>query len=115
MGPRSLIEFTDERETLHLLTIGGSILIDFVMNQARDHGDLIRVLGRTTSLDAERHAGHWRGWLVEVLDGNRDILRVSDESFLFAPSALEVTVVLDLFGVLDGQPAWALNFPLQDE
>ena len=64
MRPRSLIEFTDEGETLHFLTVCRSILVDFVMNKARNHGDLVRVLGGTTSLEAERHAGHWRGWLV---------------------------------------------------
>ena len=64
MRPRSLVEFTNEGETLHFLTMCRSILVDFVVNKARNHGDLVRVLGGTTSLEAERHAGHWRGWLV---------------------------------------------------
>ena len=64
MRPRSLVEFTDEGETLHLLTMCRSILVDFVMNEAGNHGDLIRVLGRTTSIEAERHAGDWRRLLV---------------------------------------------------
>ena len=45
VGPRSLVEFADEGETLHLLTIRRSILVDFAVHEARNHGDLIRVLG----------------------------------------------------------------------
>lgn len=44
-----------------------------------------------------------------------DILWVGDVSLLFAPSALEVTIILHFLRVLDGQPAWSLDLSLQDE
>ena len=50
--------------------------------------------------------------LVHVLDSALGIFRVINHDLLSTPSA---TILCDLLHVVEGEPAWALDFPLQDE
>ena len=67
---------------------------------------------RSRHLSRECHRDERRAGLVHVVDGADAVLWTRDRDFLLAPSALEL---VGSDGVLDGQPARALDLLLQDE
>lgn len=111
--PGFSVELSDQTELLHgTIVIGGTVLIDCVLDHARDHGDFVGVIGRASGLEREGDGRQGRCLAVQLLQGNLNILGAVDGDLMTRPGLLVVHVDL---GALDAQPARALDLPLEDE
>jgi hypothetical protein len=89
-------------------------LIDLVVNQAGNHSHLICVVGRSRSLHGKTEAGHWRRLLVQIINGDFNVLWIIDIQLLLAPSVLEIGALKNLW-ILNRHPTGTLDLSLQDK
>ena len=83
------------------------------MNEPRNHGDLVCVVRRSASFDAERKARDRRRSLVHVVNRDFHVFRAVDVHLLLAPGVLEIVVFRTLLHVLDSQPARTLDLSFE--
>jgi len=107
-----LVKLTEKCEALERLIFSGSVLIDLVLNDARDHCNLLRVVLRPCHLHGESKGSERWTLLVDIIYSADAVFRAGDRYFLLAPCALEVAC---LNGVAKSQPAGSLNLLLQNE
>ena len=104
---------TNQTKSLDLgVIVGWPILINLLLNQARNHGNLICILSRPCSLDTKREASQRRRRPIQVIKRDLHVLGIVNTDLMLAPSLLKL--IIDP-GILDLHPARALDLPLQNE
>lgn len=59
-GQRKLVQLAHESKRLELFIVGGSVLLNFVLNNAADQCDFIGVVLAAGSLNADSQRDQWR-------------------------------------------------------
>lgn len=106
---RLLIKLPEHGETLELFLAGRPILINLVLNDARNHGDFLSVVLGPSHLSREGESDESWARLVHVIDGADAVLWGGDGYLLLAPSSAVVRSFLNIF---QSQPARSLNLLL---
>jgi len=89
-GPRLSVQFPHDCKLVQFLSIGRPVLVDLAVNQATNHCNFVRVVGRSGRLETERKRRHGRRLSVHIIDCLRNVLGATEGQLLLAPGVSEV-------------------------
>ena len=68
MRKRLLVKLPDQGEALEILVLGRPVLVDTVVNDARNHGDLISVVLGAAHFSRKGQRDQGWAWFVDILN-----------------------------------------------
>ena len=109
---RLLVQFPQQSKTLELFIPGWTILVYFVLHNARDKRNLLGIMLRSGHFGREGQRNQWWTGLIDIVYSADAVFRSRNRYFLLAPSSLNLLCFLD---ISQSEPARSLDLLLQYE